>query len=184
MAPIFPLLCSNFAPQWLTEAYKSTTWYHSRQLKQADYLDRTPPKVHLRERALSFSERPNKKAKNDIVNQQLQSKLCMLPTELRLQIYKELIGVRGGIHIVFTDGTLYAYQCQWTRDLTVPSGHIHCWNHNYNERHSPAIFGTDSSRLCILALLQSCKATVSHMILLQRQTSRLHSLFASGILYN
>lgn len=149
------LFSLTLGPWWLLKAYKSSDQYREKQRRRDEERSLRPPKVILRKRALSISEIfVNSRS----TSQQEQSRLCILPAELRLKIYDEIIGARTGIHIVFVEGSLHSYRCRWSRDLTVPVRHVQCWNHYRNEsRTSSSKFNADCSLLGVLALLQSCR---------------------------
>ena len=149
------LFSLTLGPWWLLKAYKSSDRYREKQRKKEEQRSLRPPKVILRKRALSISEQF---MSSRSTNQQEQSRLCILPAELRLKLYDEIIGARTGIHIVFVEGSLHSYRCRWSRDLTVPVRHIHCWNHYCNEsRTLISKFNADCSILGVLALLKSCR---------------------------
>lgn len=149
------LFSLTLGPWWLLKAYKSSDRYREKQRRRNEERNLIPPKIILRKRALSISEIF---VNGRSTNQQEQSRLCILPAELRLKIYDEIIGARTGIHIMFVEGSLHSYRCRWSRDLTVPVRHIHCWNYYCNEsRASSSKFNADCSLLGVLALLQSCR---------------------------
>jgi hypothetical protein len=123
--------------------------------KKDDSPGKTPPVAVQRERALSVSSQLDRGANT---NQQLQSRLCALPAELRLQIYQELIGKRSRIHIAFLSGCLVGYRCQRVDDSTNPADHVQCWKLRFKEHAPPPWTAeTDSSMLGICGLLQSCR---------------------------
>lgn len=130
--------------------YRLTDRYKAKQQQKQDVKNATPPAVKQRKRTLSISEHLKK---NQKVKDQSRSALWKLPTELRHQIYQEVIGRRQPIHVALIDGALRSYRCQ---RLPRDSGHTGCWYgpHIPTGRplpwHKPREIG-------FLGLLQSCR---------------------------
>jgi len=155
LSPILLPLCLVLSPLWLVRKYQASDRYEENQRKKKEERDRMPPKFTQRKRALSTSEQ-SKNAKS--TKQQQQSRLRILPIELRLQIFEIIVGAREGIHIVFLEGSLHCYRCQWSRDLTVPARHIQCWNFYCNNTWiNSSKIDRECVGLGVLGLLQSCR---------------------------
>jgi hypothetical protein len=151
-APILPLLLLVSAPWLLFGLYHSTDRYTERKASKKDERNATPPKVKPRKRALSISENL---AKDRSVKDQQQSQLWLLPAELRLQIYEEVIGRRDNIHIAYVQGALHAYRCRKSREQPL---HNECWCHcRDTAQGSDSIKEREKRKLNVLSLLQSCR---------------------------
>jgi hypothetical protein len=149
VAPFLPLLLLVSVPWVLFGVYRSTDEYKERKASKRDEKNATPPKVKPRKRALSISENL---AKDKRVKDQQQSKLWLLPAELRLQIYEEVIGRREDIHVAYIKGVLHAYRCRKSRDQPL---HNECWCHC---RDSPSSTRDQLKRkMNVLGLMQSCR---------------------------
>jgi hypothetical protein len=149
-APISSVIWSYLC-RWRTP--RNQKGRKAEKIKRKEEQNAMPPKVIDRERALSVSGYPGQ------TKAQLQSRLCVLPAELRFQIYEELLGKRQGIHVVLVKGLLHAYRCQWAPDLNHPSMHQHCWRrYRYGSRDSSASLGSAESTIEISQLLLSCRA--------------------------
>jgi hypothetical protein len=162
--PSVNLGCSVISPPFSSIPQLLTPFLHAREIgdigplmmpKRDDSPGQTPPVAVQRERALSVSGQLDRGANT---NQQLQSRLCALPAELRLQIYQELIRRRSRIHIAFLSGCLVGYRCQRVDDSTNPADHVQCWKLRFKENAPPPWTAEiDSSMLGICGLLQSCR---------------------------
>jgi hypothetical protein len=151
----FPLTCLYFCYLGASCAYKATPQYKAKKQKQKRSRNAKPPAPVQRKRALSISGQLDR---GTTTNPQFQSRLCALPTELRLQIYEQIIARRAWIHIAFVYGSLIAYRCHCVDDLTESAHHVHCWNLRFEPNaQSDWTSETDISALGVHGLLQSCR---------------------------
>jgi hypothetical protein len=153
----FPLVCIYICWRGAYHVYKGTSKYKEKQREKKGLRDTTPPIPVQRKRALSVSGQPDQ---GTSTNQQLQSRLCALPAELRLQIYGEIIGRRDWIHVVFAHGHMKAYRCLKSDSLTVPKDHFTCWvQHLKMSDQTSSTSEFNASKLGIFGLLKSCRLT-------------------------
>jgi hypothetical protein len=151
----FPLTCIYFCYLGASCAYKATPQYKAKKEEQNKSRNATPPVPVQRKRALSVSGQLDRAT---TTNQQLQSRLCALSAELRLQIYENIIARRAWIHLAFVFGSLIAYRCHCVDDLIEPAYHVHCWNLRFESNaQSEWTSEIDVSALGIRGLLQSCR---------------------------
>jgi hypothetical protein len=151
----FPLTCIYFCYLDACCAYKATPQYKAKKKEQRESRDATPPVPVQRKRALSVSGQLDQ---GMTTNQQLQSRLCALPAELRLQIYENIIARRARIHVTIVYRRLVTYRCHCVDDPNVPAHHVHCWNIRFKPNAQPDWAPeTDLSALGILGLLKSCR---------------------------
>ncbi|KAH7355693.1 hypothetical protein BKA66DRAFT_446386 [Pyrenochaeta sp. MPI-SDFR-AT-0127] len=134
-------------------SYYNSEAYKRRIAKQEEKKAVSAPKLTRRKKALSLSDKNIRSAA-----QQLQSPFFKLPGELRTQIYEVFFGYRSGIHVVFWDGRLHSYRCQWTSDLAIPARHTQCWNNYCNGSWSQGSKqGWHDWKSDVMGLLRSCR---------------------------
>ncbi|KAF2822346.1 hypothetical protein CC86DRAFT_409961 [Ophiobolus disseminans] len=182
MTPIIPILLLLSAPWILFEMHRSTDAYKEKKRRKEEAKDAKPPKLKQRKRALSISQ---DLPQSTIVKHQLQSRLCTLPAELRLQIYGEIFGKREGIHVEFHQGVIHADRCRVPHDEAMAAQlHAQCRCRSQNQGRQPIPFrGKNVSNMGVLGLLQSCRQMYTEFItLLYSQPTFLfhdyHSLIA------
>jgi hypothetical protein len=151
----FPLVCIYICWRGAYHVYKGTPKYKEKQREKKELQETTPPKPVQRKRALSVSGQPDR---GTSTNQQLQSRLCALPAELRLQIYEQIIGRRDWIHVEFVYGHLEAYRCLKSDSLTASENHFTCWLQHFEKSdQTSSTSELDASKLGVSGLLKSCR---------------------------
>lgn len=125
-------------------------WYYILRDKHRDRKERTFPKVNQRKRSLSLPR------KHDIASPPLRGRTVgqahslffKLPAELRISIYKEVVG--KSIHIVLVQ----AHEKQWEiQSYRCPEPHMLAINDN----RSSCALRNGLSLLGVMGLLQSCR---------------------------
>ncbi|KAF2870855.1 hypothetical protein BDV95DRAFT_69989 [Massariosphaeria phaeospora] len=144
----------------------------TRGLQQQRERERLQPEIKSRERALTRTGiRVGEAAGNSgsvpmRMKSQAQCRLLALPSELRNQIYEEVIG-KEEIHVILLDGKLCSFRCRHPEFHTRRYGPEHCWVSSFDENkrflhrhkyHNPGIE--------VIPFLQSCRRIYNETITL------------------